>query len=104
MKATVRFTVRFTVKHEAFRSKAYDTVVTIVTHNRLITDRLAELKAIGVDAETVVCGAGGVKQIVIKGDNVFVQIAAGVGNYNYAEAVKIGTVVDGHFVQEPILG
>ena len=94
--------VRFTVKHEAFRSKAYDTVVTIVTHNRLIADRLAELKAIGVDAETVVCGAGGVKQIVIKGDNVFVQIAAGVGNYNYAEAVKIGTVVDGHFVQDTI--
>ena len=102
MKAAVRFTVRFTVKHEAFRSKAYDTVVTIVTHNRLIADRLAELKAIGVDAETVVCGAGGVKQIVIKGDNVFVQIAAGVGNYNYAEAVKIGTVVDSHFVQDSI--
>lgn len=94
--------VRFTVKHEAFRSEAYDTVVTIVTHNRLIADRLAELKAIGVDAETVVCGAGGVKQIVIKGDNVFVQIAAGVGNYNYAESVKIGTVVDGHFVQDTI--
>ena len=100
----MKATVRFTVKHEAFRSKAYDTVTTIVTHNRLIADRLAELKVIGVDAETVVCGAGGVKQIVIKGDNVFVQIAAGVGNYNYAEAVKIGTVVDGHFVQEPILG
>ena len=92
--------VKFTVKHEAFRSKAYDTVVTIVTHNRLIADRLSELKAIGVDAETVVCGAGGAKQIVIKGDSVFVQIAAGVGNYNYAEAVKIGTVVDGHFVQD----
>ena len=94
--------VRFTVKNEACRSKAYDTVVTIVTHNRLIADRLSELKVIGVDAETVVCGAGGVKQIVIKGDNVFVQIAAGVGNYNYAEAVKIGTVVDGHFVQDPV--
>ena len=92
--------VRFTVKHEAFRSKAYDTVVTIVTHNRLIADRLAELKTIGVDTETVACGAGGVKQIVIIGDNVFVQIAAGVGNYNYAEAVKIGAVVDGHFVQD----
>ena len=100
----MKSTVKFTVKHEAFRSKAYDTVVTIVTHNRLIADRLAELKAIGVDAETVVCGAGGVKQIVIKGDNVFVQIAAGVGNYNYAEAVKIGTVVDGHFVQDTIWG
>ena len=94
--------VKFTVKHEAFRSKAYDTVVTIVTHNRLIADRLAELKTIGVDAETVVCGAGGAKQIVIKGDNVFVQIAAGVGNYNYAKAVKIGTIVDGHFVQDSI--
>lgn len=94
--------VKFTVKHEAFRSKAYDTVVTIVTHNRLIADRLAELKTIGVDAETVVCGAGVVKQIVIKGDNVFVQIVAGVGKYNYAEAVKIGAVVDGHFVQDSI--
>ena len=94
--------VKFTVKIEAFRSKAYDTVVTIVTHNRLIVDRLAELKAIGADTETVVCGAGGVKQIIIKGDSVFVQIAAGVGNYNYAEAVKIGTVVDGHFVQDSI--
>ena len=94
--------VRFTVKTEARSSKAYDTVATIVTHNRLIADRLSELKAIGVDAETVVCGAGGVKQIVIKGDIVFVQIAAGVGNYNYAEAVKIGTVVDDHFVQDSI--
>ena len=94
--------VKFTVKHEAFRSKAYDTVVTIVTHNRLIVDRLAELKAIGADTEMVVCGAGGAKQIVIKGDSVFVQIAAGVGNYNYAEAVKVGTVADGHFVQDTI--
>ena len=100
----MKATVRFTVKSEAVRSKAYDRVVTIVTHNRLISDRVAEINAIGTDTETVVCGAGGVKQIVIKGDNVFVQIAAGVGNYNYAEAVKIGTVVDGHFVQEPILG
>ena len=98
----MKATVRFTVKHEAFRSKAYGTVVTIVTHNRLIADRLAALKAIGVGSEEVVCGAGGVKQIVIKGDVVFVQIAAGVGRYNYAEAVKIGTVVDGHFVQDPI--
>ena len=98
----MKATVKFTVNGEAVRSKAYDTVVTIVTHNRLIADRLAELKAVGVDAETVVCGAGGVKQIVIKGDNVFVQIAAGVGNYNYAEAVKICTVVDGHFVQDTI--
>ena len=96
--------VRFTVKHEAFRSKAYDTVVTIVTHNRLIADRLAELKAIGVDAETVVCGAGGVKQIVIKGDVVFVQIAAGVGRYNYAEADKIGTIIRDHFVQDLVWG
>ena len=96
----MKATVKFTVNGEAVRSKAYDTVVTIVTHNRLIADRLAELKAIGVDAETVVCGAGGVKQIVIKGDNVFVQIAAGVGNYNYAESVKIGTIIRDHFVQD----
>lgn len=94
--------VRFTVKNEAFRSKAYDRVVTIVTHNRLISDRVAEIRAIGSDIETVVCGAGGVKQIVIKGDNVFVQIAAGVGNYNYAEAVKIGTIIRDHFVQDSI--
>ena len=98
----MKATVRFTVNSEAVRSKAYDRVVTIVTHNRLIADRLAELKTIAVDAETVVCGAGGVKQIVIKGDVVFVQIAAGVGNYNYAEAVKVGTIVDGHFVQDSI--
>ena len=98
----MKATVRFTVKSEAVRSKAYDTLVTIVTHNRLIADRVAEIKAIGADTEMVVCGAGGVKQIVIKGDNVFVQIAAGAGNYNYAEAVKIGTVVDGHFVQDTI--
>ena len=98
----MKATVRFTVKSEAVRSKAYDRVVTIVTHNRLISDRVAEINAIGADTETVVCGAGGVKQIVIKGDNVFVQIAAGVGNYNYAEAVKIGTIVDGHFVQDSI--
>ena len=94
--------VKFTVKHEAFRSKAYDTVVTIVTHNRLIADRVAEIKAIGADTETVVCGNGGVKQIVIKGNEVFVQIAAGVGRYNYAEAVKIGTIISDHFVQDTI--
>ena len=98
----MKATVRFTVKNEAFRSKAYDRVVTIVTHNRLISDRVTEIKAIGADTETVVCGAGGVKQIVIKGNEVFVQIAAGVGRYNYAEAVRIGTVVDGHFVQDLI--
>ena len=98
----MKATAKFTVKNEAFRSKAYDRVVTIVTHNRLIADRVHEIKAIGADTETVVCGNGGVKQIVIKGNEVFVQIAAGVGNYNYAEAVKIGTVVDGHFVQDTI--
>lgn len=100
----MKATVRFTVKNEAFRSKAYDRVVTIVTHNRSIADRVAEIKAIGSDIETVVCGNGGVKQIVIKGNEVFVQIAAGVGRYNYAEAVKIGTIVDGHFVQDSIWG
>ena len=98
----MKATVRFTVKLEALESKAYDRVVTIVTHNRSIADRVAEIKAIGADTETVVCGNGGVKQIVIKGNEVFVQIAAGVGNYNYAEAVKIGTVIDGHFVQDSI--
>ena len=96
----MKATVRFTVKSEAVRSKAYDTVVTIVTHNRLLADRVAEINAIGASAETVVCGTGGVKQIVIKGDNVFVQIAAGVGRYNYAEAVKIGTIIRDHFVQD----
>lgn len=100
----MKATVRFTVKSEAVRSKAYDRVVTIVTHNRLIADRVAKIKAIGADIETVVCGAGGVKQIVIKGDNVFVQIAAGVGNYNYAEAVKIGTIIRDHFVQDLVWG
>ena len=50
----MKSTVRFTVKSEAVRSKAYDTVVTIVTHNRLIADRVAEIKAIGADTETVV--------------------------------------------------
>ena len=98
----MKATVRFTVNSEAVRSKAYDRVVTIVTHNRLVADRVAEINAIGADIETVVCGAGGVKQIVIKGNDVFVQIAAGVGNYNYAEAVKIDNVVDGHLVQDPI--
>ena len=98
----MKATARFTVKSEAVRSKAYDRVVTIVTHNRLISDRVAEINAIVADTKMVVCGTGGVKQIVIKGDNVFVQIAAGVGNYNYAEAVKIGTIVDGHFVQDSI--
>ena len=92
--------VRFTVKIEAFRSKAYDRVLTIITHNRSIADRVAEIKAIGADTETVVCDNGGVKQIFIKGNEVFVQIAAGVGRYNYAETVKIGTIVDGHFVQD----
>ena len=94
--------VRFTVENEAFRSKAYDTVVTIVTHNRLIADRVHEIKAIGAAIEMVVCGSGGVKQIVIKGNEVFVQIAAGVGRCNYAEAVKIGTIIRDHFVQDPI--
>ena len=98
----MKATVKFTVKSEAFRSKAYNAIITIITHNRLITGRLAALKVTGVDSEEVACGNGGVSQIVIKGDNVFVQIAAGVGRYNYAEAVKIGTVVDGHFVQDPI--
>lgn len=45
----MKATVRFTVKSEAARSKAYDTVVTIVTHNRSISDRVAEIKAIGAD-------------------------------------------------------
>ena len=85
----MKATVRFTVKSEAARSKAYDKVVTIVTHNRSIADRVAEIETIGANTETVVCGAGGVKQIVIKGNDVFVQIAAGVGRYNYAEAVRI---------------
>ena len=100
----MKATVRFTVKSEAARSKAYDRVVTIVTHNRSIADRVAEIKAIGADTETVVCGNGGVKQIVIKGDNVFVQIGAGVGRYNYAEAVKIGTIIRDHFVQDLVWG
>jgi len=100
----MKATVRFTVKNEAARSKAYDTVVTIVTHNRSIADRVAEIKAIGADTETVVCGNGGVKQIVIKGNEVFVQIAAGVGRYNYAEAVKIGTIIRDHFVQDLVWG
>lgn len=96
--------VRFTVENEAFSSKAYDRVVTIVTHNRLIADRIAEIKAIGADTETVVCGNGGVKQIIIKGNEVFVQIGAGVGRYNYAEAVKIGTIIRDHFVQDLVWG
>ena len=96
----MKATVKFTVKSEAARSKAYDTVVTIVTHNRLVADRVAEINSIGADTETVVCGTGGVKQIIIKGNDVFVQIAAGVGRYNYAEAVKIGTIIRDHFVQD----
>ena len=96
--------MKATVKSEAARSKAYDRVVTIVTHNRSIADRVAEIKAIGADTEIVVCGNGGVKQIVIKGNEVFVQISAGVGRYNYAETVKIGTIVDGHFVQDLVWG
>ena len=100
----MKATVKFTVKSEAARSKAYDTVVTIVTHNRLIADRVAEINAIGADTETVVCGTGGVKQIVINGNDVFVQIATGVGRYNYAEAVKIGTIIRDHFVPDLVWG
>lgn len=100
----MKATVRFTVKLEALESKAHDRVVSIVTRNRLISDRIAEIKAIGADTETVVCGAGGVKQIIIKGSNVFVQIGAGVGRYNYAEAVKIGTIIRDHFVQDLVWG
>lgn len=100
----MKATVRFTVKLEALESKAHDRLVTIVTHNRLIVDRIAEIKAIGANTEMVACGNGGVKQIVIKGNEVFVQIAAGVGRYNYAEAVKIGTIIRDHFVQDLVWG
>ena len=100
----MKATVRFTVKSEAVRSKAYDRVVTIVTHNRSIADRVAEIKAIGADTETVVCDNGGVKQIFIKGNEVFVQISAGVGRHNYAEAVKIGTIIRDHLVQDLVWG
>ena len=92
--------VKFNIISAARASKAYDKAITCIDHNRFITDREAALKEQGLRVEEgVLCGSGGVKQVIIKKGQVLMQITAGIGEWNIADAVVLGEVIDGRFFE-----
>ena len=91
---------RFNIISAARASKAYDKAITCVDHNRFISDREAALKEQGLRVEeNVLCGSGGVKQVIIKKGQVLMQIATGIGKWNVADTVILGEVIDGRFFE-----
>ena len=91
---------KFNIISAARASKAYDKAVTCIDHNRFIADREAALKEQGLRIEEgVLCGSGGVKQVIIKKGLVLMQITAGIGEGNIADTVVLGEVIDGRFFE-----
>ena len=92
--------VKFNVISAARASKSYDKAITCIDHNRFIADREAALKDQGLRVEEgVLCGSGGVKQVIIKKGLVLMQITAGIGKWNIADTVVLGEVIDGKFFE-----
>ena len=91
---------KFNIISAARASKAYDKAITCIDHNRFIADREAALKDQGLRVEEgVLCGSGGVKQVIIKKGLVLMQIPAGIGRWGIADAVVLGEVIDGRFFE-----
>ena len=91
---------RFNIISAARASKSYDKAITCIDHNRFIADREAALKEQGLRVEEgVLCGSGGVKYVVIKKNQVLMQITAGIGKWNVADTVILGEVIDGRFFE-----
>ena len=91
---------KFNIISAARASKAYDKAITCIDHNRLIADREEALREQGLRVEEgVLCGSGGVKQVIIKKGQVLMQITAGIGKWNVADTVILGEVIDGRFFE-----
>ena len=90
---------RFNIISAARASKSYDKAITCIDHNRLV-DREEALIEQGLRVEeNVLCGSGGVKQVIIKKGQVLMQITAGIGKWNVADIVILGEVIDGKFFE-----
>ena len=91
---------KFNIISAARASKAYDKASTCIDHNRFIADRETALKEQGLRIEEgVLCGSGGVKHVIIKKGLVLMQITAGIGEWNIADTVVLGEVIDGRFFE-----
>ena len=91
---------RFNIISAARASKSYDKAITCIDHNRLIVGREEALREQGLRVEeNVLCGSGGVKQVIIKKGQVLMQITAGIGRWGIADTVILGEVIDGKFFE-----
>ena len=91
---------RFNIISAARASKSYDKAITCIDHNRFIADREEALREQGLRVEkNVLCGSGGVKYVVIKKNQVLMQITAGIGRWGIADVVVLGDVIDGRFFE-----
>lgn len=61
-----------------------------IRDNRLQRDRLAALRDHGYTIRNVAMGSGGVGQVRVTKDEIFVQVTCGIGRHNYADCVVLG--------------
>ena len=95
-----------TALDEIKSSKSYKNVLNIIKENHFVNDRIDRLEEEDIDIEITekAMGPGGVGQMKIIKEYVYIQIGSGHGRCNYAKVVKIGFIKDSelygkHFIE-----
>lgn len=91
-----------TALDEIKSSKSYKKVLNIIKSYHFVNDRIDQLEDEEITEKAM--GTGGVGQMKIIKDNVYIQIGYGHGKWNYAKVVKIGFIKDSelwgkHFIE-----
>ena len=91
-----------TALDEIKSSKSYKNVLNIIKENHFVNDRINQLEDEEITEKAI--GTGGVGQMKIIKEYVYIQIGSGHGKWNYAKVVKIGFIKDSelygkHFIE-----